>query len=127
MRVALILLAALALTVPAAAVFASPLQKVELETIDAYIEDQMRAHRIPGLALTVIEGGAIAGVRKMLYTSVIGNGKEAGTLYEPVAAVNRQTEAHLQDSGLDWVIPRNGLYLDIDISHIITVRIKQGG
>ena len=64
----------------------------------------------------VIEGGAIAGVRKMLYTSVIGNGAEADTLYAPVAAVNRQAEEHLKASGMEWVVPRNGLYLDIDVS-----------
>ena len=74
----------------------------------------------------VIEGGAIAGVRKMLYTSVIGNGKEAETLYAPVAAVNRQTEAHLQASGLEWVIPRNGLYLEFDIAHIVNAGRDDG-
>lgn len=74
----------------------------------------------------VIEGGALCGVRKMLYTSVIGNGKEAGTLYAPVAEVNRQAEKHLQDSGMDWVIPRNGLYMDIDIGHILNAD-KSGG
>lgn len=68
----------------------------------------------------VIEGGALAGVRKMLYTSVIGNGKEAATLYAPVAAVNRQAEEHLKASGMDWVVPRNGLYLDIDVGHILS-------
>jgi NAD(P)H dehydrogenase (quinone) len=67
----------------------------------------------------VIEGGAIAGVRKMLYTSVIGNGKEAETLYAPVAAINRQAEADLQKSGMQWVIPRNGLYLEFDVAHIV--------
>ena len=74
----------------------------------------------------VIEGGALAGVRKMLYTSVIGNGKEADTLYAPVAAINRQTEAHLQASGMDWVIPRNGLYLEFDVAHIVNAD-KDGG
>jgi NAD(P)H dehydrogenase (quinone) len=65
-------------------------------------------------------------VRKMLYTSVIGNGKEADTLYAPFAAINRQTEAHLQDSGLEWVIPRNGLYLEFDVAHIVNAD-KNGG
>jgi NAD(P)H dehydrogenase (quinone) len=74
----------------------------------------------------VIEGGSLCGVRKMLYTSVIGNGKEAGTLYAPVAEVNRLAEKHLQDAGLDWVIPRNGLYMDIDIDHILNAD-KSGG
>ncbi len=74
----------------------------------------------------VIEGGVVAGVRKMLYTSVIGNGKEALTRYAPVAAINRQTEAHLQASGMEWVVPRNGLYLEFDVAHIIDAD-KTGG
>jgi NAD(P)H dehydrogenase (quinone) len=74
----------------------------------------------------VIEGGVIAGVRKMLYTSVIGNGKEAETLYAPVAAINRQAEADLQKSGMEWVIPRNGLYLEFDVAHIVNAD-KAGG
>jgi NAD(P)H dehydrogenase (quinone) len=74
----------------------------------------------------VIEGGALAGVRKMLYTSVIGNGKEALTRYAPVAAVNRQTEADLQASGMEWVVPRNGLYLEFDVAHIVNAH-KTGG
>jgi NAD(P)H dehydrogenase (quinone) len=74
----------------------------------------------------VIEGGVLAGVRKMLYTSVIGNGKEALTRYAPVAAVNRQTEIHLQASGMEWIIPRNGLYLEFDVAHIVNAD-KTGG
>jgi len=74
----------------------------------------------------VIQGGAAAGVRKMLYTSVIGNGQEAQTRYGPVAAINRQAEEHLQDSGMEWVIPRNGLYLEYDVAHIVNAD-RDGG
>ena len=74
----------------------------------------------------VIEGGALAGVRKMLYTSVIGNGKEADTRYAPFAAINRQTEVALQASGLEWVIPRNGLYLEFDVAHIVNANKDNG-
>jgi NAD(P)H dehydrogenase (quinone) len=74
----------------------------------------------------VIEGGALAGVRKMLYTSVIGNGKEAETRYAPVAAINRQAEADLQASGMEWVIPRNGLYLEFDVAHIVNADMEGG-
>lgn len=72
----------------------------------------------------VIKGAKTAGVRKMLYTSVIGNGKEADTLYAPMAAINRQAEQDLQDSGLQWAIPRNGLYLEFDIAHIVNAANK---
>lgn len=74
----------------------------------------------------VIEGAALGGVRKALYTSVIGNGKESETLYAPVAAVNRQAEAHLRDSGMEWVIPRNGLYLEFDVAHIVNADSEGG-
>ena len=75
--------------------------------------DRVQMHR------NVIAGAQQAGVRKLLYTSVIGNGKEAATDYAPVAAVNRQAEQDLMDSGLTWAIPRNGLYLEFDVAHIV--------
>lgn len=76
-------------------------------------KDRVQMHR------NVIEGAKQAGVSKLLYTSVIGNGREKDTLYAPVAAVNRQAEQDLQDSGLNWVIARNGLYLEFDVAHIV--------
>jgi NAD(P)H dehydrogenase (quinone) len=75
--------------------------------------DRVQMHR------NVIEGAKQAGVRKILYSSVIGNGLEADTLYAPVAAINRQAEQDLQQSGLEWSIPRNGLYLEFDVAHIV--------
>ncbi|MCP4001176.1 MAG: NAD(P)H-binding protein [Gammaproteobacteria bacterium] len=75
--------------------------------------DRIQMHR------NVIEGAKQAGVRKILYSSVIGNGKEADTLYAPVAAINRQAEQDIQESGLKWSIPRNGLYLEFDVAHIV--------
>jgi len=56
-----------------------------------------------------------AGVRKIIYTSVISNGAEAGTLFADFARVNRATETAVQSSGLEWIIGRNGLYLDLDV------------
>jgi len=74
--------------------------------------DRMQLHR------NVIEAAQQAGVRKMIYTSVIGNELAEDTLFAPFQAINRDTEALLQYSGLEWVIARNGLYLDLDIVHI---------
>jgi NAD(P)H dehydrogenase (quinone) len=76
-------------------------------------KDRVQMHR------NVIQGARSVSVRKLLYSSVIGNGREKDTLYAPVAAINRQTEQELQDSGLEWVIPRNGLYLEFDVAHIV--------
>jgi NAD(P)H dehydrogenase (quinone) len=75
--------------------------------------DRVQMHR------NVVEGAKQAGVRKMLYSSVIGNGKETDTLYAPVAAINRQAERDVRDSGMKWAIPRNGLYLEFDVAHIV--------
>jgi len=66
----------------------------------------------------VIAAASNAQVRKIIYTSIIGNGGEAATLFADFAAVNRATEAALQASGLQWVIARNGLYLDLDLLQI---------
>ena len=76
-------------------------------------DDRVAMHR------NVIAGAKQAGVGKILFTSVIGNGKEQDTLYGPTRAINRQTEADVMNSGLEWVIGRNGLYLELDVGHII--------
>jgi NAD(P)H dehydrogenase (quinone) len=76
-------------------------------------DDRIAMHR------NIINGAKRAGVRKILFTSVIGNGKEQDTFYGPTRAINRQTEADVMESGLEWVIGRNGLYLELDIEHIV--------
>ena len=67
----------------------------------------------------VIQAAKQAGVRKLIYTSVIGNGDEAGTNFFATQQVNRQAEQDLEESGLDWIVGRNGLYLELDLAHII--------
>jgi len=66
----------------------------------------------------VISAAQTAGVSRLLYTSVIGNGDEAGTWYQQTQEVNRVTERDLAASGLDVTICRNGLYLDLDLLHL---------
>jgi NAD(P)H dehydrogenase (quinone) len=75
--------------------------------------DRVLMHR------NVINAARQAGVRKIVFTSVIGNGQEQDTWFWGTQQVNRQTEADLQSSGLEWVIARNGLYLEMDLRHII--------
>lgn len=82
--------------------------------------DRVQMHR------NVIAGAQAAGVRKALYSSVIGNGLEADTLYAPVAAVNRQAEQDLAGAGLAWIVPRNGLYLEFDVAHIVNAASEGG-
>ena len=60
------------------------------------------------------------GVRKIVYTSV--QGAEEGTAFSPVIQSNRQTEADIRESGLDWVIGRNGIYIEPDVEYIENYR-----
>ena len=74
--------------------------------------DRVTQHR------NVIAAAKDAGVRKVVFTSVIGNGREMDTLFADAQAVNRQAEEDLKASGLEWIIGRSGLYLDLDLLHI---------
>ena len=64
----------------------------------------------------VIEAAKVAGVGKIVYTSV--QGADDGTEFSPVIRSNRQTEADVRGSGLAWVIGRNGIYIEPDIESI---------
>ena len=64
----------------------------------------------------VIRAAKDAGVGKMVYTSIMG--PETGTQFSGVVQSNRETERNLQNSGLDWCIGRNGLYLEPDLEYI---------
>ena len=75
--------------------------------------DRVLLHR------NVINAARQVGVRKILFTSVIGNGQEQDTWFWGTQQVNRQTEADLKSSGLQWVVARNGLYLEMDMRHLI--------
>jgi NAD(P)H dehydrogenase (quinone) len=59
-----------------------------------------------------------AGVRHVIFTSVIGSEAAADTWFGPTWQVNRATEDDLRQSGLEWTVARNGLYLDLDIVQI---------
>ena len=86
---------------------------VVLVSAPAGVGDRVALHR------NVIKAAVAAGVRKVIYTSVIGNGDEMQTFYAPMAEVNRQAEKDLQESGLIWIAARNGLYLEFDVAHIL--------
>lgn len=68
----------------------------------------------------VIEASKHAGVKKIVYTSV--QGAEENTAFSPVIQSNRQTEQDVRNSGLDWVIGRNGIYIEPDIEYIETYK-----
>jgi NAD(P)H dehydrogenase (quinone) len=74
--------------------------------------DRIALHR------NVIAAARAADVRKLLYTSVIGSDGAYDTLFAPMLRVNRQTETELAASGLEWVVARDALYLELDLMHI---------
>ena len=67
--------------------------------------DRVAMHR------NVIEAARRAGVRKLVFTSVIGDGSAADTLFA---------------SGLDWIVARNGFYLELDLAHMILADQRDG-
>lgn len=71
----------------------------------------------------VIEAAKQNGVRKIVYTSIIGGEEE--TAFSPIVKSNRQTENDVKESGLSWVIGRNGIYIEPDLEYIDTY-VKEG-
>ncbi|QDU44272.1 Quinone oxidoreductase 2 [Symmachiella dynata] len=68
----------------------------------------------------VIEAAKKAGVSKIVYTSV--QGAEENTAFSPIIHSNRQTEADVRNSGLQWAIGRNGIYIEPDVEYIETYK-----
>ncbi|WP_372772823.1 SDR family oxidoreductase [Mangrovibacterium sp.] len=64
----------------------------------------------------VIEGAKANGVKKLFYTSIVGDSEK--NAFSPVVSSNRQTENDVQNSGLNWVIGRNGIYIEPDLEYI---------
>ncbi|MGQ1890539.1 SDR family oxidoreductase [Thermophagus sp. OGC60D27] len=64
----------------------------------------------------IIEAAKARGVKKIVYTSIVGDPEKNG--FSPVVKSNRQTEEDIKKSGIDWVIGRNGLYIDPDLEYI---------
>lgn len=81
-------------------------------------ENRIQQHR------NVIEAAKANGVEKIVYTSIIG--AEENNAFSPIVQSNRQTEEDIQNSGLEWSIGRNGIYIEPDLEYIDTY-IKEGG
>lgn len=64
----------------------------------------------------VIEAAKQNNVQKIVYTSIIG--AEKGNAFSPIVQSNRQTEEDIKNSGLDWAIGRNGIYIEPDLDYI---------
>jgi len=80
-------------------------------------QKRIRQHR------NVIEAAKQNEVRKIVYTSIIGDEEE--TAFSPIVKSNRQTEIDVKESGLKWVIGRNGIYIEPDLEYVDTY-VKEG-
>ncbi len=80
-------------------------------------ENRILQHR------NIIRAAKDSGVRKIVYTSIYG--AEGKTTFDPIVRSNRQTEKDIRESGLDWSIGRNGLYIEPDVEYIKNY-IKEG-
>lgn len=81
-------------------------------------EKRIEQHR------NVIQAAQSSGVKKIAYTSV--QGAEENTAFSPIIQSNRQTEQDIISSGLDWVIGRNGIYIEPDIEYIEVYKKSDG-
>ena len=57
-----------------------------------------------------------AGVKKVSYTSIVG--EDPKSEFRHIIKSNRTTEVDVKESGLRWMIGRNGLYIDPDVDSI---------
>ena len=64
----------------------------------------------------VIEAAKANGVRKIVYTSIVGDDEKSA--FSPIVKSNRQTEEDVKGSGLDWVIGRNSIYIEPDLDYL---------
>ncbi len=71
----------------------------------------------------VIEAAKQNGVKKIVYTSIIGD--EEKNAFSPIVQSNRQTEKDVQESDLAWAIGRNGIYIEPDLEYLDSY-IKDG-
>lgn len=71
----------------------------------------------------VIEAAKANGVKKIVYTSIVG--AEENNAFSPIVQTNRQTEKDVKESGLDFVIGRNGIYIEPDLEYLDTYK-KEG-
>ncbi len=68
----------------------------------------------------IINAARDADVRKILYTSIVGD--DGNTTFDAIVQSNRQTEQDIRESGLEWSIGRNGLYIEPDVEYMKTYK-----
>lgn len=93
------------------------LDAVLIVSSNAAPEARIQQHR------NIIDGARTAGVKRIVYTSVGGPDPESG--FSAIIQSNRQTEEDVRNSGLEWSIGRNSLYIEPDLEYIDNY-VKEG-
>lgn len=70
----------------------------------------------------IIEAAKENSVRKIVYTSIVG--KDGSSTFDTIVQSNRQTEKDILESGLEWSMGRNGLYIEPDVEYIENYKIE---
>jgi NAD(P)H dehydrogenase (quinone) len=68
----------------------------------------------------IIHAARDADVRKIVYTSIVGD--DGNSTFDAIVQSNRQTEQDIRESGLEWSIGRNGLYIEPDVEYMETYK-----
>jgi len=68
----------------------------------------------------IIHAARDAEVRKIVYTSIAGD--DGNSTFDAIIQSNRQTEQDIRESGLEWSIGRNGLYIEPDVEYMETYK-----
>ncbi len=93
--------------------FIDGLKDIDVVTIlsgNDHPDKRIQQHR------NIINAAKSSGVRKIVYTSIFG--KEDKCVFDNIIKSNRQTEKDIIESGLQYAIGRNGLYIEPDIEAI---------
>lgn len=75
-------------------------------------DERLEQHR------QVIDAAVASGVRRIVFTGV--QGPASGTAFSPIVQCSLQTEELIKQTGLDWSIGRNGIYIEPDVEYADT-------
>lgn len=71
---------------------------------------------LKGVDVVLIVSGMDAPDKKIVYTSIVSD--DGSSTFDAIVQSNRQTEQGIRESGLEWSIGRNGLYIEPDVEYI---------
>jgi NAD(P)H dehydrogenase (quinone) len=91
--------------------------KIAFQGLDVVLLVSSNSH--PNVRLlqhtNAIDGAKAAGVGRMVFISIVGANNINPNAIQKVAA---DTEEYLKNSGLEWTIGRNGLYIEPDLEYL---------